>query len=263
MNETETVLALATRVAREAGDIQRRRYETELDVQTKSASIDLVTEVDKACEALIVGAIERERPGDAVLAEEGGGHDRADARWRWVVDPLDGTTNYAHGYPRFAVSIGVECEGVRQVGVVYDPLLDECFHATRGGGAFRNGHAIRVSDERDLGQALLATGFAYDVRRAMDDNVENFGRMIKAARAVRRDGSAALDLCYVAAGRFDGFWEFKLSPWDVAAGLLLVEEAGGRCSDAGGAPADPSGRQTVATNGWLHDAMLELIRPGG
>jgi myo-inositol-1(or 4)-monophosphatase len=176
------------------------------------------------------------------------------------VDPLDGTMNYAHGYPRFCVSIGVEHEGRTEVGVVYDPLLDELFAAARGAGATRNGHPIRVSQERQLGRALLATGFAYDVHRSADDNVDHFARFVKRARGLRRDGSAALDLCYVAAGRLDGYWELKLHPWDVVAGSLIVEEAGGRISDFAGLPSPSDGRQTVASNGHLHDAMVEVLR---
>ncbi|MGH0038039.1 MAG: inositol monophosphatase family protein [Myxococcota bacterium] len=259
MSGTDEILELATGLAREAGAIQRERYETDLRVQTKSESIDLVTEVDKRCEAMIVGELERRRPHDAILAEEGGGLDREGAEWRWVIDPLDGTTNYAHGYPRFCVSIGVEHRDQRRVGVVYDPLLDELYHAVRGEGAHLNGRRLQVSKETDLGNALLATGFAYDVRRSRDDNVAEFTRFLKSCRAVRRDGAAALDLCYVAAGRFDGFWEFKLHAWDVAAGLLIVEEAGGRCSDAHGGPPLRSGVETVASNGHLHEAMLSNL----
>lgn len=259
MTEPSQILALAERLAREAGAIQRERYETDFDVRTKSASIDLVTEVDHACEALIIAALSRERPGDAILAEEGGGEDTEGAPWRWIIDPLDGTMNYAHGYPRFCVSIGVEQAGVPTVGVVHDPLLDETFTATRGGGARLNGRTIRVSEESRIGQALLATGFAYDVHRSEDDNVDHFARFVKRARGLRRDGSAALDLCYVAAGRFDGFWELKLHPWDVAAGSLIVEEAGGRISDFRGRATPPDGRQTVASNGHLHDAMIEVL----
>lgn len=260
LSERSTIRELAERLARAAGEIQRERYETSFEVRTKSASIDLVTEVDHACEALIVGALNRERPADAILAEEGSGEDDPDAEWRWVIDPLDGTMNYAHGYPRFCVSIGVERRGESQVGVVYDPLLDELFAAERGGGATLNGRTIRVSKERELGKALLATGFAYDVHRSSDDNVDHFAHFVKRARGLRRDGSAALDLCYVAAGRLDGYWELKLHPWDIAAGYLIVEEAGGRISDFRGAPSARDGRQTVASNGHLHEVMVEVLR---
>lgn len=260
MSESRTLRALAERLARAAGAIQRERYETAFSVRTKSAAIDLVTEVDHACEALIVEGLSAERPGDAILAEEGGGEDHPDARWRWVIDPLDGTMNFAHGYPRFCVSIGVECQGRAEVGVVYDPLLDELFAAVRGEGATRNGRPIRVSDEHQLGRALLATGFAYDVHRSEDDNVDHFAHFVKRARGLRRDGSAALDLCYVASGRLDGYWELKLHPWDVAAGNLIVEEAGGRTSDFAGGPSRGDGRETVASNGHLHAAMIEVLR---
>jgi len=250
---------LAEALARAAGSLQRERYEHVHEVRTKSASIDLVTEVDQACETLILEALRAQCPTDAVLAEEGGGDDRADAAWRWVIDPLDGTMNYAHGYPRFCVSIGVEHDGIATLGVVYDPLLDEMFAATRGEGASLNGRPLRVSNEDTLGRALLATGFAYDVHHSRDDNLDHFARFVKRARGIRRDGSAALDLCYVAAGRFDAYWELKLQPWDAAAGALIVCEAGGRVSDFSDALAALP-REIVASNGRLHGAMLEVLR---
>ncbi|MEE3331510.1 MAG: inositol monophosphatase family protein [Myxococcota bacterium] len=261
--EAREALAIAERLAREAGEIQRKRYETSFQVETKGTSTNLVTEVDKQCEALIVEAIERERPGEGILAEEGGGHDDRSAEWCWVVDPLDGTTNFAHGYPRFCVSIGVERDGEREAGAIYDPLLDEMFLASRGDGATLNGKPLRVSNEATLVNALAATGFAYDIHQSEDDNLANFARMIKATRAVRRDGSAALDLCYVAAGRFDAFWEFKLHPWDVSAGVVIVEEAGGRCTDVVGDPVPRSGAEIIASNTALHDSILELLERHG
>ena len=260
MDETAAVLELARRMARQAGALQRDRYETDLRVSTKSSAVDLVTEVDQACEALMVETLARERPADAILAEEGGGRDFAAAPWRWIIDPLDGTTNFAHGYPRFCVSLGIEREGERHVGVVYDPLLDELYHAVRGAGAFRNDRPIRVSAERELGRSLLATGFAYDRRLSDDNNLEHFGAFLRSARALRRDGSAALDLCYVAAGRFEGFWELKLHAWDVAAGALIVEEAGGTTSDFNGRPLPRSGAEVVASNGHIHAAMLAVFQ---
>ncbi len=244
-DELEDVLELATRLALEAGAVQRERYESEFEIHTKSTAIDLVTDVDRACEALIVEALTAERPDDAILAEEGGGTDDEAAAWRWIIDPLDGTTNFAHGYPRFCVSIGVERAGAAAVGVVYDPLLDELYHATAGGGAYRNGKTISASKEPVIGRALMATGFAYDVRRSYHDNLDHFATFVKSVRAIRRDGSAALDLCYVAAGRLDGFWEMKLSPWDVAAGNLIVTEAGGRFLLVTGRPI----REPVAWHG--------------
>jgi len=258
--EGREILELAIRLARAAGEIQRDRYETALTVSTKSAAIDLVTEVDHACEALIVEEILSQRPCDAVLAEEGRGRECPEAEWRWVIDPLDGTVNYAHGFPRFCVSIGVERRGEREVGVVYDPLLDELFHARSGGGAFLGERRLRVSQRKKLEEALVATGFAYDVHRSREDNLAHFGRILKTARGVRRDGSAALDLCYVAAGRLDAYWEAKLKPWDVAAGLLIVEEAGGRCSDWQDAPPPHSGAEVLASNGLVHAALLAQLQ---
>jgi myo-inositol-1(or 4)-monophosphatase len=250
---------LGVALAREAGAIQRDRYETKLDIRTKSASIDLVTEVDRECEALIVSRIEASRPDDAILAEEGGGLDRAGAPCRWIIDPLDGTTNYAHGFPRFCVSIGIESGGRTIAGIVYDPLLDELFHAIRGAGAWLGERRLAVSEEPDLGQALVATGFAYDVHGSREDNLDRFANILKAARGIRRDGSAALDLCYVAAGRLDAYWEFKLHAWDVSAGNLIVEESGGCVSDTHGGPAPASGEQVVASNGLLHQAVLSHL----
>jgi myo-inositol-1(or 4)-monophosphatase len=260
MEQEKSVLELATSLARAAGKIQRERYATGLDIRTKSAPVDLVTDVDETCEALIVSALEAERPEDAILAEEGSEREPSGATWRWIIDPLDGTTNYAHGYPRFCVSIGVELEGKRTVAVVYDPLMNELFHAVVGRGAYLNGRPIRVSKETVLDRALLATGFAYDRRKSEQDNLNHFAAFLKAARALRRDGSAALDLCYVASGRLDGFWEFKLAPWDVAAGYLIVEEAGGRCTDAAGGDPSASGSDVVASNGLIHQAMLEVLK---
>ena len=257
--EIAKILELAVRLAREAGAIQRERWGTELTISTKSAEVDLVTEVDRACEDLVVTALERERPGDAILAEEGGLRERPGASFRWVIDPLDGTTNFAHGYPCFCVSIAVEREGESHVGVVYDPVLDELYHATFGGGAFRNGVAIRTSRETDLGRSLVATGFAYDRRKSERDNLAEVATFLQRARAIRRDGSAALDLCAVAGSRLDGYWEFKLAPWDVAAGRLIVTEAGGRVSDRHGGVAPASGAEMVASNGAIHEAMLAAL----
>ncbi len=258
-DETPELLTLALRLAREAGAIQRERFESPLEIRSKSAAIDLVTEVDHACEEHIVSALQRERPADAIVAEEGRGDDHAGAEWRWVIDPLDGTTNYAHGYPRFCVSIGVERRGEACIGVVFDPLLGELYAAQRGRGATRNGAPIRVSAEARIGNALVATGFPYDLHQTLEDNLDHFVRVVKSVRAIRRDGSAALDLCYVACGRLDAFWELKLKPWDVVAGRLIVEEAGGRVTNLQGAPAPRDGRETLASNGKLHEAMRALL----
>ena len=248
MNE---ILELATALAREAGALQRERFDQPRTIETKSSAIDLVTDVDRECDALILDGIRRERPGDSVLTEESGKHPGKSGVC-WVVDPLDGTTNYAHGFPHFAVSIGVECDGRPEVGVVYDPLKEELFSARRGAGATRNGVPSRVSACRALGEALLGTGFAYDVHTSEVKNLRYFERFIRRARALRRPGSASLDLAYVACGRFDGFWELSLHPWDYAAGLVRVPEAGGQISDLGGGGV-------LASNGALHDQMLAVL----
>jgi myo-inositol-1(or 4)-monophosphatase len=261
--EASAILDLALRVARQAGHIQREHYETEHRIETKSAAIDLVTEVDRQCEAAIVASIRAGRPGDAILAEESGRHHVEGADWRWVIDPLDGTTNYAHGFPRFCVSIGVEYRGTRAVAAVYDPLLDELFHAVRGRGAWLGERRLRVSTEAHLSSALVATGFAYDVHHSNQDNRASFRRLLTAARGLRRDGSAALDLCYVAAGRVDAYWELKLHAWDVAAGLLIADEAGGRSSDLAGRPLPGSdlvsGIDVAVSNGRLHEQLLAQL----
>ena len=259
---TDALLQLAERLAREAGAIQREHYESELEIETKSEAIDLVTEVDRQCEALIVSGIRSERPEDAIIAEEGGSIEREAADWCWIVDPLDGTVNFAHGFPRFCVSIGIEFRGKRQVALVYDPLLDECYRAVRGRGAYLGSRRLRVSSATAVDESLIATGFAYDVHRSDADNLQHFARMLKTARGIRRDGSAALDLCYVAAGRLDAYWEFKLHPWDVAAGFLIVEEAGGVVTDLSGGPAPRSGVEVVASNGAIHDEFLHLLTHG-
>lgn len=257
--EARAILELAKTLALRAGEIQRERYEQTHEIETKSASIDLVTEVDRLCEALIVEGISRDRPGDSILAEEGGSKENPRADWHWVIDPLDGTVNYAHGFPRFCVSIGVEYHAQRHVAVVYDPLLDELFWAVRGQGAFLGDRRLSVSEAPTLEQSLVATGFAYDVHRSDEDNLAQFSRMLKASRGIRRDGSAALDLCYVASGRLDAYWEHKLHPWDVAAGILIVDEAGGRSSDLAGDPPPSSGQEIVVTNGVIHEELLAII----
>ena len=253
------LLELAIDIAREAGALQRDRFGGLRVIETKSSSIDLVTDVDHASEALILDRIGAARPRDAVLTEESGAARSGQTGLRWVIDPLDGTTNYAHGVPHFAVSLGIERDGIREVGVVYDPIKDELFSAARGSGASLNGAPMQVSEISELERALLATGFAYDVHSANIDNLEYFARFMRRAQAIRRPGSAALDLAYVACGRFDGFWEMHLHPWDVAAGLLLIEEAGGCISDFDGKPADASGARCVASNGRLHPALLEIL----
>jgi myo-inositol-1(or 4)-monophosphatase len=256
------VLNFAIQTARDAGRILADRMGRALQVSNKGA-IDLVTEADLAAEKLIVERITSHYPRHAILAEESGvteGHTLSDgnAEWRWIVDPLDGTTNYAHGYPCFCVSIALEHEGSLEVGVIYDPTRDELFAAERGQGATLNDRTIRVSDVDDLNAAMLCTGFPYNVRER-PDFAREFANFTMEAQAVRRDGSAAIDLAYLACGRFDGFWEDGLNPWDIAAGVLLIEEAGGRVTDFKGSALDIYSPKVLATNGLVHDRMMHVL----
>lgn len=250
--------ALARDAARQAGALLRGLLGRHIGVRSKDVRSNLVTDADTQSEALIRSLIAERFPDDVVLGEESGttGHD---ARHRWIVDPLDGTTNYAHGYRCFCVSIAVERDGNLEAGVVYDPTADEEYVAQRGAGAECNGMRLQVSHRVELADALLVTGFP---AHRVDDPIANlkpFGDFVRAAQAIRRDGSAALDLCYVAAGRFDGFWEPGLHAWDVAAGMLIVAEAGGRTSDYLGRAARVDAGELVASNGKIHDAMLAVL----
>jgi myo-inositol-1(or 4)-monophosphatase len=248
-----------------AGALLRRRLGAQHEVRHKGI-IDLVTEMDQAIERLFARTLRRRFPAHVLLSEEmaefGGPATRrrpAGKSWRWIVDPLDGTTNYAHGLPHFAVSAGLEREGRILLGAVYNPMLREYFFARRGGGAWLNGRPIRVSAVTDLNQALLATGFPYDVRTSRENNFAYFQALAVNSQAVRRAGAAALDLCGVACGRFDGFWELKLKPWDVAAGSLLITEAGGRITDFSGRRFDLFGGSFLASNGRIHGAMARIL----
>ena len=258
----ERELATAIEIAREAGALLRERFDREQDVGYKGR-IDLVTAMDLASERLIVGRLSAAFPGDDVWAEEGGGR-RTDAARLWIVDPLDGTTNYAHGYPVFAVSIALAVEGRLEVGVVHHPLLDEVYAARRGGGVTLNGEPRRVTAVESLERAMLATGFPYDVgaRDVEGNNVGPFSRFVVRAQAVRRAGSAALAIAKVAVGRTDGFWERGLHAWDMAAAALMVEEGGGRVTDYEGGPLRIESGEIVATNGPLHPAVLNVLREG-
>lgn len=242
-------LELAIEAARLGGAVLLEGIGKIRDVRTVGykGEVDLVTEYDKRSEHLIVDAIRRRFPDHTVLAEEGttGG---SDPRHRWVIDPLDGTTNFAHGYPICCVSVAYEHQGELAVGVVYDPFRDELFQAVRGQGARLNTAPLRVSSTPDLAHALLATGFPYD-RSTLDPVLEHWGRLVRRSQAVRRDGAAALNLSYVAAGRFDGFWEATLQAWDAAAGVLIVREAGGIVTDYHGASWTLQERAIVAANG--------------
>ena len=254
------MLNFVIQTAREAGGVLIDRL-GRARISTKG-DIDLVTEADLAAEKLIIERIKSHYPRHAILAEESGASVEIDAGksdWKWIIDPLDGTTNYAHGYLCFCVSIAVERAGQIEVGVVYDPTRDELFAAERGQGATLNERPIRVSTVADLNSAMLCTGFPYNVRER-PDFAREFINFTMTAQAVRRDGSAALDLAYLACGRFDGFWEDGLNAWDIAAGLLLIEEAGGRVTDFRGAPLSIYTPKVLATNGLVHDAMMGVLR---
>ena len=229
----------------------------------KKGTIDLVTEVDVEVERMFRALIAERFPDHQVLAEEMGGAAAVPAGPCWVFDPIDGTTNYAHGLPIFCASLALEIDGVSEVAAVYDPNRRELFTAERGGGAFLNGVPLRVSSAERLVDALLVTGFPYDVHSRVNEVVGLFGAFVGQARAVRRLGSAAIDLCWVAAGRMDGFWEADLKPWDVAGGALVVAEAGGRVTGTDGAPFTSRGGHVLASNGRIHDAMLDVIRTFG
>jgi myo-inositol-1(or 4)-monophosphatase len=251
-------LATAVEIVLRAGQIQLRG-QTDGFTVTKKGAIDLVTEVDLACEQMCRDVVAAHFPDHAVLGEESGEEPRA-ASHRWVFDPVDGTTNYAHGLPIYCSSLALEVDGVAEVAAIFDPSRQELFTAERGAGAFCNGRPLRVSRTTTVEDALLVTGFPYDVRARGPELIEMFSAFLERARAVRRLGSAALDLCYVAAGRFDGFWEQHLQHWDIAAGLLIVREAGGVVTGTDGTPLDMSAPHLVATNGHIHNAMLAVIR---
>ena len=252
-------LTTAVEIVRRAGEIQLRGQASGFRID-KKGTIDLVTEIDLECERMCRDVIGDRFPDHDILAEELGGSTAASSRCRWVFDPLDGTTNFAHGLPIYCSSLGLEIDGERAVAAIYDPSRDELFTAERGHGSFLNDRPLRVSTTETLLDALLVTGFPYDMHKQGGDLVALFAAFLARARAVRRLGSAALDLCYVAAGRFDAFWEQHLKPWDVAAGALIVEEAGGRVTGMNGAPFDPAAAHLVASNGAIHNQMLDVIR---
>jgi myo-inositol-1(or 4)-monophosphatase len=247
----------AVELARDAGVVLREGY-GRLHHPERKGRIDLVTEYDRRSERVLLEGIRRRFPDHAVLAEESGEHAR-DSRVRWVVDPLDGTTNFAHNYPFFCVSVGVERDGALAAAAVFDPVRDEMFAASAGAGATLNGRPLAVSDIERLEDGLLVTGFPYDVREHPERSLPAFQAFLMRAQGIRRDGSAALNLCYLATGRFDGFWEGHLSPWDMAAGVLIVREAGGTVTNYSGGPFALDGRQILASNGRLHEEMKSVL----
>ncbi len=243
-------------IAREAGALLATYFERRVGFELKG-EFDLVTEADRASEKLIVTRLRSHFPAHDIVAEEGGGH-LTGAEYRWYVDPLDGTTNFAHGFPVYNVTLALERAGQLIAGVIYDPSRDEMFAAERGGGAVLNANPIGVSQARRLEDTLVATGFPSRKRHA-NVNIHFYYQLAMMTHGVRRAGAAAIDLAYVASGRLDAFWEFKLNPWDVAAGILIVEEAGGRCSDMRGGVAALDGPHILADNGHVHEAIVELF----
>ena len=250
---------VAVDAARAAGQLLTRELDGVRRIAYKGSPTNLVTEMDAQCEALIVERLRSTFAGDAILSEEAGGMAGRSGR-RWIVDPLDGTTNYAHGLPIFGVSIGLEAERRVVLGVVYDPSRDELFVGERGAGAMLNDAPIRVSSTATLEQSLLTTGFPYNIRQTRDTNLAEYAAFAVRARAVRRLGSAVLDLAYIACGRFDAFWELQLGAWDVAAGSVLVEEAGGLITGIDGRPLDVDAPTLVASNGLVHDEVLQVLK---
>jgi len=250
-------IKFAKETAVKAGAILRKGMNRRRQVNFKGR-VDLVTEYDLRSEKYITGEIARVFPHHSILAEESG-ETQKQSSYLWIIDPLDGTTNFAHDYPAFCVSIGLEVDGEMVLGAVYDPVHDELFHAVRGKGAFCNKRRIQVSSQNKLNRSLLGTGFPYDIAESKLDNLDNFARMYKVAQGIRRGGSAALDLCYLACGRFDGFWELKLHPWDSAAGLVIVQEAGGKVTDFHGKKYLIYAQELLASNGKIHRQMQKIL----
>ena len=246
--------------AREAGKLLMAKFESGIRVEFKG-KYDLVTEADRESEALIIKRIRDRFPEHDVLAEEGE-YGCSGSDFRWIIDPLDGTTNYAHGFPWFAVSIALEIRGRLELGVVYNPYVGDLYFAERGAGATLNGRRLQVSKIATMEHSLLATGFAYNHKKCRANNYDYFTRFQKEAQACRRPGAASLDLASVAAGRFDGFWEMMLKPWDLAAGILLVEEAGGQVSTFDGQPMSLASLECLASNGLIHTEMQAILEQG-
>lgn len=254
------MLNFAIETARDAGQILLEKFGRKINV-SKKGDINLVTEADLASEELIIERIKSYYPKHSILAEEAGNAVviGGDNTWKWIIDPLDGTTNFAHGYPCFCVTLALEHDAEIMLGVTFDPTRDELFAAERGRGASLNGKPIRVSQTEALSEALIVTGFPYDFKRR-EDFARHLTRFLMESRGVRRDGSAAIDMAYVACGRFDGFWEEGLNPWDMAAGLLLIEEAGGQVTGYHGSKFSIYQPPIVASNGLIHGQMLDVLR---
>ena len=256
------MLQIAIEAALEAGKYLKENVGKFRHLERKGGNkTNLVTEIDKKAEETIIGRIKKHFPSHDFLGEESGSAE-IKSEYRWIIDPLDGTINYVHGLPIFSVSIGLEHRGEIVLGVVYDPNLDELFTAEKGKGAWLNKKQIQVSKTQKLIESLVVTGFSYTVNKHPEPDITHFRNFVIEAQAVRRLGSAALDLSYVACGRFDGFWEGSLSPWDMAAGVLLVTESGGKWKDYLGAPSNVYNKQMLATNGLIHQKMMAVLKKG-
>ncbi|MCK5450154.1 MAG: inositol monophosphatase [Candidatus Omnitrophica bacterium] len=258
MSEVERMRKVAMEAALKAGKYALKRLDGVKEISQKDGVNNLVTDVDRLSEKMIIDHIHKIFPSHSILAEESGEHD-GKGEFKWIIDPLDGTTNYAHGFPVFCVSIGViGADGKSKIGVVYDPSRNEIFYAEEGGGAFLNKKNIRVSTKESVQESLIATGFAYSLEGKVS-SIDYFRTILNHAQAVRRAGSAAIDLCYVACGRFDGFWEMGLSPWDTAAGYLIVKEAGGSITTLDGMDFNIFSKEIISTNSRIHKELLALL----
>lgn len=258
-SQLQIFLEIATEAALAAGAVLQGYLGNLEEILEKGRSGDLVTVADKASEAVILDIFARHLPNHAILAEESGKLGNPASEYLWAIDPLDGTTNYAHQYPFFAVSIGLLVAGVPQIGVIYDPFHNELFRAAKGLGATCNRHSIKVSQTNQLSKSLLVTGFAYDRRETSDNNYAEFCYLTHLTQGVRRSGSAALDLAHVACGRLDGYWERGIAPWDVAAGIVLLAEAGGKVTAYDGSPINIQSGRILATNGQIHALLSQEL----
>ncbi|KJJ85170.1 Inositol monophosphatase [Candidatus Omnitrophus magneticus] len=258
MNELFKIKKIASIAAKEAGSYAIEKLGHITEIIRKRGHNDLVTDVDKSCENIVIKHIKNNFPNHSILAEESG-KSTGKENFTWVIDPIDGTTNYAHGFPFFCTSIGILYDGNQVAGVVYDPNRKELFSAIKGNGAFLNSKKINVSSISDIKNSLLATGFAYDATKAKK-GLDDFAVLLTSAQAVRRAGAAAIDLCYVACGRFDGFWEIGLAPWDTAAASLILEEAGGKITILNGKKFDIFDKEILATNGKIHNQMTVILK---
>jgi len=245
-------------ITKKAGDFVKTKWTKRSHNFSYKVNREIVTEVDLQSQEILVAEIQRRFPGHGILAEENDMDIAGDKEYKWIIDPIDGTTNFAHSYPCFCVSVGLEHRGKVVAGAVYDPTREEMFSGVAGGGAFLNGARLHVSETKKLQDSLLCTGFPYDLRES-STNLKEFCKFALLSHGIRRDGSAALDLCYVACGRFDGFWEMTLKPWDIAGGYIIITEAGGKITSCTGEKLSIYGQPVLATNGHIHDEMLDIL----